>query len=92
MFTEQILIFQEGLFVRGTDHNFPGSLAFSNIIEQICNFQGGTPLQTDNSEIGLTGCFCKSNVIIKASKIQSSITVRDFDEKTLQDKQNKNLF
>ena len=28
MFTEQRLIFQEGLFVRQTDTNFPGSVFF----------------------------------------------------------------
>ena len=38
MFTEQIIIFQEGLFVRRTDHNFPGDLFL--LVEHDNNFPG----------------------------------------------------
>ena len=70
MFTEQILIFQEHYFIGYRTHtDFPGVLfwlsnryqfskqPFLNFIEQIGNFQEGTPLLTDISEIGLGGCF-----------------------------------
>ena len=70
LFTEQTPFFQEpSLCVHRTDTNFPGALSwlpnryrFSRkatlkIIEQIGNFQEGTPLRTDISEIGHGGCF-----------------------------------
>ena len=61
--------------IHRTDADFPGAIfflqpnryrfsrkPFSNIIEQIGNFQEGTPLRTDISTIGLGGCFRHNNL------------------------------